>query len=114
MGEQAVGGADAPLVRAFAVVRELLDRPSYALSGVEVVEVVRQAQALIAAVHAVKLTYLQELDVRPELVAGAPAGKAAFTFLTEALHESRAQANRDVAARALMSGDAELPRMAEA
>src|SRR3954470_7829892 len=36
-------------------------------------------------------------------------------FLTEALHESRAQANRDVAAaRALMSGDAELPRMAEA
>src|SRR3954463_1058424 len=106
MSEQVVDEADAPLLRAVDAVREVLARPGFAFSDAEVLEMVRQAQVVIAVGDAVKLAMLQQLDTRPGGGAGAPAGRAAFPFLPEAVHESRAQANRDVApARALMSSD---------
>src|SRR5690349_494988 len=104
---------DAPLLRAVDAVREVLDRPGFVWSDGEVLEQLRQLNALVAVAHAAKLTLVHELEVRPDPVPGAAAGKAAVTFLTEGLRESRTQAQREIAAaRALVSADAELPRLA--
>jgi Domain of unknown function (DUF222) len=107
--------ADEPLLRACDAVREVLARPGFAWSDGEVREQLRQLHALGSVVHAAKLAFIHTLDSRPDAVAGAPAGKVAVTFLTQALHESGPKANREAAAaRALMSPDAELPLLAEA
>src|SRR5690242_14497091 len=104
--------ANRPLLRAVDAVREVLDRPGFAWSDGEVLEQLRQVQALASVVHAVKLALVSELNGRPDAVPGARPGAAAVTFLTEALRESRPQAQREVsAAKALLSADAELPRM---
>ncbi len=66
---------------------------------------IAELTALQASLEAARLAFLRDLDTRPEAVRGAPAGRAAATFLTQALRVSGGQAGRDVAAARAIDPD---------
>jgi hypothetical protein len=106
---------DPGLLASLQSVRDVYRRPVYAFNNGELLENVRALHTLIAAADAAKLSLLAELDHRPDVVPGAFRGNAGMVFLTEGLHESRAQASRDVAAaEATGSAHAELPQLGQA
>jgi hypothetical protein len=61
-------------------------------------QVVAEAYAAVAAVQALALRVVRDLDERPGAVPGARADKTAATFLVHKCRVSPGQAHRDVAA----------------
>ena len=108
-------GADAALIRTVEALQGFLARPGYVFSNAELLASIRTAHSLIAVANAAYLGLVAELDVRPEVLPGVAAGRAAATFLREGLRVSGPQAGRDVrAAKAIASATPELPAMGTA
>ena len=78
----------APVVDATALLRGIAARPGYSLADREVLVGLRVVQELLAVGESVFLRLVHELQSRPGIIAGVPAGKAAGVFLTEVLHRS--------------------------
>ena len=85
-GEQVLKG---PVADVLCPVRgevlALLDRPMFGLNDIELLDSIRSARQLKAAVEALDLSLLAALQSRPQAVPGAASGEGAVTFLTEAL-----------------------------
>ena len=106
---------DAALARAVEGLRDFAARPGYAFSDAELLANLRGVHAFLATVDAAYLGLVAELDARPGVLPGVPAGRAAATFLREGLRVSGPQAGRDVrAAKAIASAAPELPVMGAA
>jgi hypothetical protein len=103
------------LIAALTDIRDISDRAMYGFSDTEILDNLRILHAIIATAEAAKLGFVAELSHRPDAVPGAFHGGAAMTFLTEALHQSRPHAARDIAAAtAITSTNPELPAMGQA
>src|SRR5512140_1224855 len=95
----------APIVDATALIREVASRPGYSLSNAEVLAGLRAAQELLAVTESAFLRLVHELQTRPGILEGIPAGKAAGMFLTEVLRRSGGQAKRDLRTASAVAGD---------
>jgi hypothetical protein len=110
-GDEALAGPVAEALRPIrAEILGLRDRSSWGLSDTELLDSIRSTRALKAALEALDLSLLATLQSRPEAVPDAHPGKAAVTFLTEALRVSHGQAGRDVtAAKAVAAESGVMP-----
>src|SRR5438132_467353 len=90
---------EAGLRQARQLVGEFVDRPAFRFTDGEVVANLRALSELGAVVEAARLVLIAELGARPDaLPTGGRARRAGrvVRFLTEALRQSRARAERDV------------------
>src|SRR5512140_565844 len=105
----------APVVDAIALIRGVAARPGYSLSNAEVLAGLQATQARMAVTESAFLRLVHELETRPGIIEGIPAGKAARTFLTEVLHRSGHQVARDLRTAAAVAGvSPDLPAMSAA
>src|SRR5512140_861509 len=105
----------APVVDAIALIRGVAARPGYSLSNAEVLAGLQATQALMAVTESAFLRLVHEVESRPGIIEGVPAGKAARTFLTEVLHRSGHQVARDLRTASAVAGvSPDLPAMAAA
>src|SRR5690349_15622819 len=106
---------DPGLCQARELLTDFLERPGFRFLDAEVLANLRAVTELVAVVEAARLGLIAEVGDRPGALPSPGRGKPVVTYLTQALHESRARAERDVAAAtALMSARAELPLLAQA
>ncbi len=116
MGDAAAGHVvPRVLARIRASVETALAAPTWSLSAAEARQTVADAYAAVAAVEALCLRTVRDLDDRPEAVPGARPGTTAATFLVHACRVSPGQAHRDVAAANAIDPDGgELPQLGAA
>jgi hypothetical protein len=88
------------------IVDEVSGANAWSLSDEQAREGVRECFELLARVESVWLGLVRDLDSREGAVAGARPGKAAHSFLTQALHVSPGKAAADVAAAHALDPDA--------
>jgi len=90
-------------VKCQAALLEVCERPGYAFTENDVTALARAFSGLMSTADAGKLWAVQELRSRPTTVGGV-TGRDVTRFLTEALRETPAQAERDLKAAAALGG----------